>query len=43
MNSRLRFKLIRGYGIGRGAHTVRAKVRARIGATVNRNFDEVCG
>lgn len=35
MNKTPRFMLIRGYGMGRGIHIVRASVRARIGAIMN--------
>ena len=35
--------LISGYGIGRGIHMVRARVRAKIGAIINIETDEVRG
>lgn len=35
--------LMSGYGIGRGIHIVRAKVRARMGAMINIETDEVRG
>lgn len=43
MNSMLRFILISGYGIGNGTHIIRAKVRARVGAIINRTIDDVSG
>lgn len=38
-----RLRLITGYGIGMGAHIVRARVRARVGVTKNRNGEAVDG
>lgn len=35
--------LISGYGIGRGIHMVRARVKARIGAIMNIETEEVRG
>ena len=35
MNRIPRFMLISGYGMGRGIHMVKARVRARIGAMMN--------
>lgn len=43
MNSTARFMLIRGCGIGRGIHIVRARVRARMGAMMNMNGEDVSG
>lgn len=42
-NNTLRFILINGWGIGRGAHIVRARVRARIGAIMNIEIEDVSG
>lgn len=42
-NSTLRFILIRGWGIGRGTHIVRARVNARIGAMINIEMEDVNG
>lgn len=38
-----RFMLIRGYGMGRGIHIVRASVRARIGAIINMVVEDARG
>lgn len=35
--------LIRGWGMGRGIHIVKARVRAREGAMMNRVIEEVRG
>lgn len=43
MNSTPRFMLIRGCGMGRGVHIVRARVRARIGAIMNMEIEDVRG
>lgn len=43
MNRIPRFMLISGYGMGRGIHMVRARVRARIGAMINMEVDDVSG
>lgn len=43
MNNTPRFMLMRGYGMGRGAHIVRAKARARIGAIMNMVVEDVSG
>lgn len=43
MNSTARFILIRGCGMGRGIHIVRARVSARTGATINMEGDDVSG
>lgn len=43
INRMLRFMLIRGCGMGRGTHIVRARVRARIGAMMNMVMDDVSG
>ncbi len=43
INSMLRFKSVTGWGIGRGAHSVRARVRARVGVAKNKKGDEVEG
>lgn len=43
MKSRLRFMLVRGWGIGMGIHMVRARVRARIGASRNMVVEDVSG
>lgn len=43
INSTARFMLIRGYGMGRGIHIVRARVSARIGATINMEGEDVSG
>lgn len=43
MNRTPRFMLMRGYGMGRGIHMVRAKLRARIGAKMNIEIEDVAG
>ena len=43
INSTPRFMLMRGYGMGRGIHIVRARVRARIGAMMNMEVEDVAG
>lgn len=43
INSIPRFMLIRGYGMGRGVHIVKARVRARVGAIMNREVEDVRG
>lgn len=43
MNRIPRFMLISGYGMGRGIHMVKARVRARIGAMMNMDVDDVSG
>lgn len=43
MNSTAKFMLIRGCGMGRGIHMVRARVRARIGAIINMDGEDVDG
>lgn len=43
MNKTPRFRLISGYGMGRGVHIVRARVRARTGAMINIEIDDVRG
>lgn len=43
MNNTARFMLISGWGIGSGIHIVRARVRARIGAMMNMDGEEVRG
>lgn len=43
MNRTPRFILIKGYGIGRGVHIVRARVRARMGAIINMEMEDVRG
>lgn len=35
--------LMRGYGMGMGIHIVRARVRASVGAMINRNGEDVRG
>lgn len=37
------FILMRGYGMGIGIHIVRARVRANVGAIINRNGEDVRG
>lgn len=39
----LKFILISGYGMGNGIHIIRAKVKARVGAIINRVSDDVNG
>ena len=43
INSTPRFILISGYGIGRGIHMVKARVKAKMGAIMNIETDEVKG
>lgn len=43
MNSTARFILIRGCGMGRGIHIVRARVNARMGAIINIEGEDVSG
>lgn len=43
MNNTPRFMLMSGYGMGRGIHMVKASVRARIGAMMNINIEDVRG
>ena len=43
MNSTPRFMLMRGYGMGRGLHIVRARVRASTGAMMNIVVEDVAG
>ena len=43
INRMPRLRLMRGYGIGRGIHRVRARVRASVGAMVNISLDDVSG
>ena len=43
MNSTPRFILMRGYGMGKGIHMVRARLRARIGAKINIEIEDVAG
>lgn len=43
MNSTPRFILMSGYGMGSGIHIVSASVRARIGAIINMNMEDVRG
>lgn len=43
MNRTPRFMLIRGCGIGSGVHIVRASARARMGAIMNIDTDDVNG
>ena len=43
MNRTPKFMLISGYGMGSGIHMVRARVRARIGAMINMDVDDVSG
>lgn len=38
-----RFRLIRGCGIGRGIHRLRASVSDRVGAIINRDIEVVRG
>lgn len=37
------FMLMRGYGMGIGIHIVRARVKASVGAIMNKNGDDVKG
>lgn len=43
MNSSPRFILVNACGIGRGAHEIRARVRAMIGDSVNRMGEDMVG
>lgn len=43
INRTPKFMLIRGYGIGRGTHIVKARDRARIGAIINIDTEDVRG
>lgn len=43
INRTPRFMLMRGYGMGRGIHMVRARLRARIGARINIEIEDVAG
>lgn len=43
INNTPRFMLIKGYGIGKGIHIVKASVRARIGAIINIEIEDVRG
>lgn len=43
MNSTPRFMLISGYGVGRGLHIVRARVKASAGAVMNMAVEDVAG
>lgn len=43
MNRTPRFRLINGYGIGSGVHIVKARVRARMGAIINMEMEDVKG
>lgn len=43
MNSMLKFILISGCGMGNGAHIIRARARARVGAIMNIIRDDVSG
>lgn len=43
MNNTPRFILIKGYGMGRGIHIVRASDRAKIGAIMNIDAEDVSG
>lgn len=43
MNNTPRFILTRGCGMGKGVHIVRARARARIGAVINMEIEEVRG
>lgn len=43
MNSTPRFMLISGWGIGRGVHIVRARVRAKMGAIMNMEMEDASG
>lgn len=43
INSILRFRSVTGCGIGRGAHNVRASVRASVGVAKNKKGEEVEG
>lgn len=43
INNILRFKSVTGWGIGKGAHKVRARVSASVGVAKNRKGEEVEG
>ena len=43
INKTPRFILIRGYGMGRGIHIVRARLRAKMGARINIETEDVAG
>ena len=43
MNSMPRFKSVIGWGMGMGVHSIRARVRAKVGAARNKNGEEVEG
>lgn len=43
MNSTLKFILISGCGMGNGVHIIKAKVRARVGAIINKVREDVNG
>lgn len=43
INRTPRFMLMRGYGIGKGIHMVRARLRARMGARINIEIEDVAG
>lgn len=43
INSMPRLRLIRGWGIGRGIHRLRARVRERVGAMMNNDIEVVKG
>ena len=43
MNNTPRFMLMRGYGMRRGIHIVRARVKAKMGAMINMEVEDVAG
>lgn len=43
INNMLRLRLIRGWGIGKGTHRLRANVRERVGAIMNSEIEVVRG
>lgn len=43
INSIPRLRLMRGWGIGRGIHRLRASVSERVGAIINRDIEVVRG
>lgn len=43
INSMPRLRLMRGCGIGRGTHRLRARVRERVGAIINNDMEVVRG
>lgn len=43
INSMPKFRLIRGWGIGRGIHRLKANVRERVGAIMNSDSEVVRG